>query len=66
MNRPTGLQPRKIAGKTLVYPEAVRGGRGRVTSYGDDRTCAVPGCPTKLSRYNNSPLCWVHDRPPDD
>ncbi len=66
MNRPVGLRLAKTAGKGLVYPEPVRGGRGRITSYGDDRVCATPACQTKLSRYNKNPLCWVHDRPPDE
>jgi hypothetical protein len=40
--------------------------RGQVASYGDDRVCATPGCPTHLSRYNKASLCCVHDRPRDD
>lgn len=27
------------------------------------RTCAEPGCVTKLSRYNNHEYCWVHEDP---
>ena len=65
-NRPVGLRLTKPVGEGLVYPEPVRGSRGRITSYGDDRVCASAGCPTKLSRYNKNPRCWVHDRPPDD
>jgi hypothetical protein len=25
------------------------------------RTCAEPGCTTKLSKYNESTLCWQHE-----
>jgi hypothetical protein len=32
-----------------------------VPSHGTDRTCADGGCNTKLSRYNKSKWCWVHD-----
>jgi hypothetical protein len=24
------------------------------------RTCAAPGCSTKLSRYNEGDYCWQH------
>ena len=34
--------------------------RGYVTSYGEGRDCAHPGCHTALSRYNDSKLCWQH------
>ena len=27
---------------------------------GSGRTCAAPGCSTKLSVYNASELCWQH------
>ena len=66
MTRPVGLRPPKRVGKGFDYPEPVRGARGRITSYGDDRVCAAPNCPTMLSRYNYSPMCWVHDRPSSD
>ena len=35
--------------------------RGHVTSYGQGRVCAAPGCDTKLSRYNTTSRCWTHD-----
>ena len=37
-------------------------GKGHVKSYGETRLCAVPGCSTRLSRYNSTPLCWVHEQ----
>lgn len=37
-----------------------REGQGFVTSYGDGRACAEPGCGTTLSRYNNHDRCAVH------
>jgi hypothetical protein len=40
--------------------------RGQVTSYGDDRICSTPDCPTRLSRYNKGSRCCIHDRPRDD
>jgi hypothetical protein len=27
------------------------------------RMCASPGCPTRLSIYNGSEYCWLHDGP---
>lgn len=38
-----------------------REGRGFVTSFGQQRTCAAAGCTTTLSRYNDSTCCWTHD-----
>lgn len=37
-----------------------REGRGFVLSFGSKRICEAPGCPTKLSRYNESTRCSVH------
>ena len=37
-----------------------REGQGFVTSYGNGRPCAEPGCTTTLSRYNNHDRCSVH------
>ena len=34
--------------------------RGHISSYGDGRTCAGPGCLTIISRYNDSDRCWKH------
>ena len=39
-----------------------RTGRGHLTSYGDGRLCAMRDCATKLSRYNSTQLCSVHER----
>lgn len=30
-------------------------------THGEHRTCAVPGCSTKLSAYNPADRCWQHD-----
>ena len=35
--------------------------RGWVHSYGTGRACEGDGCTTVLSKYNESPLCWVHE-----
>lgn len=47
-------------------PEAAgqrrRTGKGHVDSYGPGRVCEAAGCTTKLSRYNSSSACWVHDK----
>jgi hypothetical protein len=32
-----------------------------VASHGTDRTCEADDCNTKLSRYNKSKWCWVHE-----
>ena len=39
---------------------ARREGRGYIHSFGRDRTCATDACETRLSRYNDATLCWVH------
>lgn len=41
---------------------ARREGRGFISSFGANRTCAVAACPTVLSRYNERTLCWLHDQ----
>ncbi len=28
--------------------------------HGQGRVCAVPGCATRLSRYNPKRNCWLH------
>jgi hypothetical protein len=38
-----------------------REGRGFVPSFGTGRTCGSSGCETKLSRYNDKTMCWVHE-----
>jgi hypothetical protein len=49
------------ATRTAPSPGAPRReGQGFVTSYGDGRPCAEPGCTTKLSRYNNHDRYGVH------
>jgi len=32
----------------------------RNTCFADDRTCAYPGCITKLSIYNRRETCFAH------
>lgn len=41
---------------------ARRAGRGFVASFGDGRVCAVKGCTTRLSQYNGSTVCAVHEQ----
>jgi hypothetical protein len=37
------------------------GGRERPSRMaGSGRTCAKPGCSTKLSTYNQKEFCWLH------
>ncbi|MCC6436017.1 MAG: hypothetical protein IT196_13360 [Acidimicrobiales bacterium] len=38
------------------------GGRRPVKSYGDDRVCETLACATKLSRYNSTSHCVLHQR----
>ena len=47
--------------KTTISISRTRYGPGAVTSYGERRTCAVPGCGTQLSRYNGADICAVHE-----
>jgi hypothetical protein len=39
-----------------------RTGKGHLPSYGDGRLCAMRDCATKLSRYNSTSLCSLHER----
>jgi anti-anti-sigma regulatory factor len=41
---------------------ARRSGRGFVESFGEGRTCATPGCTTRLSQYNAGMVCGLHDQ----
>jgi hypothetical protein len=61
-----GVTSERTAVATTAVKETAPGvarrtGRGHVDSFGDGRTCSSPGCPTKLSRYNGSAVCAVHD-----
>jgi hypothetical protein len=49
----------RLVVRSLIKHGQVGSGRA-VRSFGEDRTCAVLGCDTKLSRYNPDPYCWVH------
>jgi hypothetical protein len=60
------LQPR-VESAPVRAPRATpspgaprRDGPGFVTSYGENRACAEPGCETTLSRYNDHDRCGVH------
>jgi hypothetical protein len=33
----------------------------RLKVYDADRTCAVEECATRLSKYNRTKFCWVHE-----
>jgi hypothetical protein len=50
---------RRTEPTTVQRAQSLRG-RGHISSYGDGRTCAVPGCRTIVSRYNESDRCWQH------
>jgi hypothetical protein len=56
--------PRKEV--TDVAEERYRGASVRMLprpnrQYAGDRTCAAPGCETKLSIYNKWDYCWQHE-----
>ena len=34
-----------------------------VATYGTDRVCRAYGCETRLSLYNSSSTCWLHEDP---
>ena len=56
--------PRKEV--TDVAEERYRGASVRTLprankQYADGRTCAAPGCRTKLSIYNKWEYCWQHE-----
>ena len=38
--------------------------RGGITSYATGRVCGQPGCETRLSIYNEQPVCASHTRSP--
>jgi hypothetical protein len=48
--------------RSLIRQGQLSSGR-QVRSFGDDRTCAIVSCDTRLSRYNPDPYCWVHSDP---
>ncbi len=41
--------------------ERVRQLPRRNRTYDPNRTCAEPGCTTRLSIYNRATLCWQHE-----
>ena len=49
-----------VAPSATLRRTTPRPGRGQVTSYGEDRVCAAADCATKLSRYNSTLHCVVH------
>ena len=53
--RPVILPDSGVAGQRR------RTGKGHIDSYGHGRVCEVPGCTTKLSRYNPGNACGLHD-----
>jgi hypothetical protein len=44
-------------GAGIVTPPRAR----PVRRFGQGRTCRAAGCSTRLSVYNASPFCWVHE-----
>lgn len=58
---PSGAGPASFFGPSATLRRTTpRPGRGQVTSYGEDRVCATAECATKLSRYNSTLHCVVH------
>jgi hypothetical protein len=49
-----GLPIRGIAADRLT---------ARAKTYAGDRTCGEEGCATRLSIYNRTDRCWVHEPP---
>jgi hypothetical protein len=49
-----GSGSRLVAGSDLVHGRPLR-------TYGRGRTCMVEGCDTRLSLYNPSAQCSLHD-----
>lgn len=52
-------------GAGVSRQEAIRGERIQALprasqTYPEGRTCASPGCGTKLSKYNRRDKCWSH------
>jgi hypothetical protein len=44
---------------TYTYGQPLKG--GTLPTYPEKRSCSAPGCPTRLSIYNPSEFCWLHD-----
>jgi hypothetical protein len=66
--RVTGPIPSRDPGRDVsdVSEERFRGAAVRVLpkanqKYRAGRTCAAPGCETKLSIYNKWEYCWQHE-----
>ena len=49
------MSERSLGGHTLSGSERPS------KAFGRDRTCRHPGCPTKLSMYNNGKYCFQHE-----
>jgi hypothetical protein len=54
-----------VRGEERISLRGVRaeGHRDRVRRFASGRVCEEAGCTTRLSMYNPSPWCWVHDSP---
>jgi hypothetical protein len=50
------------SGRTAFGP-AIRDLQSRASKAAPERMCAEPGCATRLSRYNDDSVCWLHARP---
>ena len=46
---------------SVVRGFAIGGRDGQATTFDPGRVCADPGCATRLSVYNASPTCWLHE-----
>jgi hypothetical protein len=44
---------------TYTYGQPLK--RTTVATYPEKRACSAPGCTTRLSIYNASRFCWLHD-----
>ena len=44
---------------TYAYGQPLKG--STVPTYSGKRWCSAPGCPTRLSIYNSSEFCFLHD-----
>jgi hypothetical protein len=40
---------------------AIGGGDGHAPTFEPGRVCSAPGCETRLSVYNASTTCWLHE-----
>lgn len=54
-------QTHQVLDGSLVRATRAESGHRPLARIDQDRTCATPGCQTRLSAYNRDERCWQHE-----